>query len=80
MTKANVLTVKQSDAAAATMLAVRLHGPRDLRVEQIDRPAAPGPGMALLRVTAVGICGSDLHTSPFAACSASILSARSATC
>ncbi len=62
MTKANVLTVKQSAAPAATMLAVRLHGPRDLRVENIDRPAAPGPGMALLRVTAVGICGSDLHT------------------
>ncbi len=44
------------------MTAVRLHGPRDLRVERVPRPAAPGPGEALLRVTATGICGSDLHT------------------
>ena len=44
------------------MTAVRLHGPRDLRVERIARPPAPGPGQALLRVTATGICGSDLHT------------------
>lgn len=45
-----------------TMQAVRLHGPRDLRVEQVPQPAAPGPGMALLRITAVGVCGSDVHT------------------
>lgn len=44
------------------MLAVRLHGPRDLRVERIPRPNPPGPGQALLRITAVGVCGSDLHT------------------
>jgi L-iditol 2-dehydrogenase len=44
------------------MTAVRLHGPADLRVEQIPRPGTPGPGQVLLRVTAVGICGSDLHT------------------
>ncbi|MCS6826558.1 MAG: alcohol dehydrogenase catalytic domain-containing protein [Caldilinea sp.] len=44
------------------MLAVRLHGPRDLRVERVPKPARPGPGQALLRVTAVGVCGSDLHT------------------
>ncbi len=45
-----------------TMMAALLYGPRDMRVERIPRPAAPGPGMALLRVTAVGLCGSDLHT------------------
>ena len=45
-----------------TMLAVRLHGPRDLRVERVPRPDPPGPGQALLRITAVGVCGSDLHT------------------
>lgn len=45
-----------------TMMAALLYGPRDMRVEQIPRPADPGPGMALLRVTAVGVCGSDLHT------------------
>ncbi len=44
------------------MLAVRLHGPRDLRVERVPRPDPPGPGQALLRITAVGVCGSDLHT------------------
>ncbi len=42
------------------MKVVRLHGVGDLRVheEAIPRPAA---GEVLLRVTAVGICGSDLH-------------------
>ncbi|MDI9548173.1 MAG: alcohol dehydrogenase catalytic domain-containing protein [Chloroflexota bacterium] len=44
------------------MMAVRLHGPRDLRVDRVPRPGSPGPGQALLRVTAVGICGSDLHS------------------
>ncbi len=45
-----------------TMNAVRLYGPRDLRVDRVARPGSPGPGEALLRVTSVGICGSDLHT------------------
>jgi L-iditol 2-dehydrogenase len=45
-----------------TMMAVLLYGPRDMRMERIPCPDAPGPGMALLRVTAVGVCGSDLHT------------------
>jgi L-iditol 2-dehydrogenase len=45
-----------------SMLAARLHGPADLRMERVPHPGAPGPGQALLRVTAVGICGSDLHT------------------
>ncbi|MCL4297761.1 MAG: alcohol dehydrogenase catalytic domain-containing protein [Anaerolineae bacterium] len=44
------------------MTAVRLHGPSDMRVEQIPHPGPPGPGEVLLRVTAVGICGSDLHS------------------
>ena len=51
-----------SSTQPATMLAARLYGPADLRVERVPRPGPPGPGMALLRVTAVGICGSDLHT------------------
>src|SRR5207247_8288868 len=45
----------------ATMLGVRLHGPKDLRVERIPRPGALGRGQALVRVKATGICGSDLH-------------------
>lgn len=42
------------------MRAVRLHGPRTLRVDDVPRPVA-GPGQVLVRVEAVGICGSDLH-------------------
>jgi len=37
-----------------------LYGPRDLRIE--DRPTpSPGPDEALVRVRAVGVCGSDVH-------------------
>jgi len=42
------------------MKAARLHAVGDLRVEDEPVPEA-GPGMSLVRVTAVGICGSDLH-------------------
>jgi L-iditol 2-dehydrogenase len=38
----------------------RLHAVGDLRVADEPVPEA-GPGMSLVRVTAVGICGSDLH-------------------
>jgi L-gulonate 5-dehydrogenase len=30
-----------------------------MRLEEVERPAGPGPGEALLRIEAVGICGSD---------------------
>jgi L-iditol 2-dehydrogenase len=42
------------------MKAARLHAVGDLRLEDEPVPE-PGPGMSLVRVTAVGICGSDLH-------------------
>ena len=42
------------------MRAARLHAVGDLRVADEPVPSA-GPGMSLVRVTAVGICGSDLH-------------------
>jgi L-iditol 2-dehydrogenase len=42
------------------MLAARLHGAADLRVAPEPVPI-PGPDQSLVRVTAVGICGSDLH-------------------
>ncbi len=42
------------------MLAARLHGTRDIRTASEPVPL-PGPGQCLVRVTAVGICGSDLH-------------------
>jgi L-iditol 2-dehydrogenase len=43
------------------MLAARLHGPRDLRVERVPMPGPPAPGQVLLRVKTTGVCGSDLH-------------------
>ncbi|MFD1881928.1 zinc-dependent alcohol dehydrogenase [Paracoccus pacificus] len=43
------------------MRAVRLHGVGDLRAEEIAEPARPGTGEVTLRLTAAGICGSDLH-------------------
>jgi len=42
------------------MRAARLYGGGDLRVADEPEPAAE-PGQELVRVTAVGICGSDLH-------------------
>ena len=49
-------------AHPTTMTAARLYGPKDLRIDQVPHPGAPGPDQVLLRVNAVGICGSDLHT------------------
>ena len=42
------------------MKVIRLHGPKDLRYHD-EREPEPGPGEALVRVEAAGICGSDLH-------------------
>ncbi len=42
------------------MKAARVHGAGDLRLHDEPMPR-PGPGEALVRVTAVGICGSDVH-------------------
>jgi L-iditol 2-dehydrogenase len=42
------------------MKAARLHATGDLRVADEPVPE-PGPGMTLVQVSAVGICGSDLH-------------------
>jgi L-iditol 2-dehydrogenase len=42
------------------MKALRLHGSGDLRLADEPAPVS-GPAEALVRVTAVGICGSDLH-------------------
>ncbi|OZD13420.1 erythritol/L-threitol dehydrogenase [Rhodococcus sp. 06-156-3C] len=41
------------------MQAVVCHGPEDYRLEEVPVPV-PGPGEALVRVEAVGICASDL--------------------
>lgn len=42
------------------MEALVYHGPNDLRLEERPTPE-PGPGEALLRVAACGICGTDLR-------------------
>jgi L-iditol 2-dehydrogenase len=42
------------------MLALRLHPDRRLRLHDEVIPT-PGPGQALLRIRAVGLCGSDRH-------------------
>ncbi|MBN1966774.1 MAG: alcohol dehydrogenase catalytic domain-containing protein, partial [Anaerolineae bacterium] len=44
------------------MLAARLYGPRDIRIDAVPELGDPGPGEVLIDVTAVGVCGSDLHT------------------
>lgn len=41
------------------MKQVRIHGPGDVRVDDID-PVEPGPRDAIVRVASCGICGSDL--------------------
>ena len=43
------------------MKALRFHAARDLRLEDIEPPAAPGAGEVLVAVSHCGICGSDLH-------------------
>ena len=50
-----------ASSLTATMTAVRLYGPSDLRVERVPTPGPPAPGEVLLRVTVTGVCGSDLH-------------------
>jgi L-iditol 2-dehydrogenase len=42
------------------MQVARIHGAGDLRLHEEPEPT-PGPGEVLVRVTAVGICGSDVH-------------------
>ena len=41
------------------MKQIRVHGPNDVRLDDID-PPAPGPRDALVRIAACGICGSDV--------------------
>ncbi len=42
------------------MRALRLHGPRDLRMHDEPVPE-PGAGEVQIQVKSVGICASDLH-------------------
>jgi L-iditol 2-dehydrogenase len=44
----------------SSMLAAVLHGPRDVRLERREVPD-PRAGEVLVRIRAVGVCGSDVH-------------------
>lgn len=43
-----------SHSRPEAMQAVRLHGPHDLRVDQVPTPTPPGPSEALIRVATTG--------------------------
>jgi len=43
------------------MKAARLHAAGDLRIEDVPAPDEPRAGWVRLRVSAAGICGSDIH-------------------
>jgi L-iditol 2-dehydrogenase len=49
----------QGANTARTMQLARVHGPGDIRVDDVPVPTC-GPGDALVRVGACGVCGSDL--------------------
>jgi threonine dehydrogenase-like Zn-dependent dehydrogenase len=42
------------------MKAIRYHGPKDMRYEDVEMPAV-GPDDVLVRVKAAGLCGTDLE-------------------
>jgi (R,R)-butanediol dehydrogenase / meso-butanediol dehydrogenase / diacetyl reductase len=43
------------------MLAVRWHGRKDVRVEDVPRAPDPGPGEVRLLISWCGICGTDIE-------------------
>jgi L-iditol 2-dehydrogenase len=43
------------------MKAAFLHKPGDLRIEEVERPKIAKPDDVLIRIKAVGVCGSDVH-------------------
>ena len=49
----------RADPKGVPMLQVRVHGPGDVRVDEVP-PPDPGPRDAVVRIAACGICGSDL--------------------
>jgi L-iditol 2-dehydrogenase len=52
--------VRDPEGGEIAVRVARLHGRGDVRLHDEDRPQ-PGPGEALVRVRAIGLCGSDLH-------------------
>jgi len=53
------MAARGSSSIPETMQAVVCHGPENYRLEEVAVPKA-GPGQALVKVEAVGICASDL--------------------
>ncbi|MFA4014970.1 MAG: hypothetical protein RUDDFDWM_000036 [Candidatus Fervidibacterota bacterium] len=45
----------------AKMKAAVLHGINDLRIEEVDMPTITSDEQVLIRIRAVGVCGSDIH-------------------
>jgi (R,R)-butanediol dehydrogenase/meso-butanediol dehydrogenase/diacetyl reductase len=43
------------------MRALRFHAARDLRIDKVAEPPAPGMNDVVVRVVTCGICGTDLH-------------------
>ena len=43
------------------MKAITWHGKNDIRCDTVDDPTIENPGDAIIKITASGICGSDLH-------------------
>ena len=43
------------------MKALRIHGAKDVRVDNVDDPEIKEARDIILRVTSTAICGSDLH-------------------
>jgi L-iditol 2-dehydrogenase len=46
---------------AETMRAAMIHGPGELRIDEVPRPE-PGPGQVLIRIRACGVCPSDVRS------------------
>jgi threonine dehydrogenase-like Zn-dependent dehydrogenase len=43
------------------MRAAVLHGPKDLRIREVDEPAPPAEGEITIKVNRCGVCGTDAH-------------------
>ena len=53
-------TLRTAILVTDTMRATVVHGPNDIRVDEVPRPHA-GVGEAVVRVTTTTICGTDIH-------------------
>lgn len=53
--------LSDANAGGQTMRAAGLFGLHDVRIVDVPHAGPPGPGEVLVRVAAVGICGSDHH-------------------